>query len=82
VGKFAAEAGFDVVAGLGEGGRTIAEGARAAGMAPAATPWFARMEDLAAYLAGEVQRGDVVLLKASRCVRLEEILALVDVRGG
>jgi UDP-N-acetylmuramoyl-tripeptide--D-alanyl-D-alanine ligase len=82
VGKFAAEAGFDVVAGLGEGGRTIAEGARAAGMAPAATPWFARMEDLAAYLAGEVQRGDVVLLKASRCVRLEEILALVGVRGG
>ena len=82
VGKFAAEAGFDLVVGLGEGGRTIVEGAGAAGMAPAATRWFAHKEELAAYLSGELRRGDVVLLKASRGVRLEEILETVGVQGG
>jgi UDP-N-acetylmuramoyl-tripeptide--D-alanyl-D-alanine ligase len=74
VGEFAAAAGFDVVAGLGEGGRLIAEGARAAGMAVEAAPYFGDKEALAQFLAERLKDGDVVLVKASRGVRLEEVL--------
>jgi UDP-N-acetylmuramoyl-tripeptide--D-alanyl-D-alanine ligase len=81
VGKFAAEAAFDAVAGLGEGGRLIADGARAAGMSAEAAPSFAGLEELAAYLAAWLQPGDVVLLKASRGVRLEGILDKLGVDG-
>ncbi len=74
VGEFAATAGFDVVAGLGEGGRLIAEGARAGGMAPEAAPHFGDKGALARFLAERLKAGDVVLVKASRGVRLEEVL--------
>lgn len=82
VGSFAAEAGFDVVVGLGEGGRTIVDGAVAAGMPPERALWFGSKDELAAFLANELRGGDVVLLKASRGVGLEEILETVGVRGG
>jgi UDP-N-acetylmuramoyl-tripeptide--D-alanyl-D-alanine ligase len=84
VGKFAAEAGFDLVVGLGDGGRLIADGARNAGMSPDATPSFQDKDELAGFLTGELRAGDVVLLKASRAVRLEEMLDTlgVDVQGG
>ena len=84
VGKFAAEAGFDIVVGLGDGGRLIVDGALAGGMTPEAAPSFRDRDELAAFLAERLKRGDVVLVKASRGVRLEEILDKlgVDVRGG
>ena len=74
VGEYAAEAGFDAVVGLGEGGRLIADGARGAGMSPEAAPSFRSADELAAFLAEWLKPGDVVLLKASRGVRLEGIL--------
>ncbi|NIT35957.1 MAG: UDP-N-acetylmuramoyl-tripeptide--D-alanyl-D-alanine ligase [candidate division Zixibacteria bacterium] len=79
LGEFAGQGHFDLVVGLGEGGRLIAEGARAAGMAPAATPFFQGKDELADFLARELKEGDVVLLKASRAVRLEAILDKVGV---
>jgi len=84
VGEFAAERHLDLVVGLGEGGRLIAEGARAAGMTPAVTPFFQSRDELADFLARELKKGDVVLLKASRAVRLEAILDKVgvEVQGG
>jgi UDP-N-acetylmuramoyl-tripeptide--D-alanyl-D-alanine ligase len=82
VGSFAAEAGFDMVVGLGEGGRTIMEGAVAAGMPSERALWFGSKDDLVAFLTGELRGGDVVLLKASRGVGLEDILETVGVRGG
>lgn len=84
IGKFAAAAGFDFVVGLGDGGRLIAEGARAAGTAPDAAPSFQHKGELARFLAASLKAGDVVLLKASRAVRLEDILDTlgVDVDGG
>ena len=84
VGEFAGRGHFALVVGLGEGGRLIAEGARAAGMAPAATPFFPSKDELADFLTRELKKGDVVLLKASRAVRLEAILAKVGVtvQGG
>ena len=74
VGEYAAEAGFDAVAGLGEGGRLVSDGARGAGMSPEAAPSFRSADELAAFLAEWLKPGDVVLLKASRGVRLEGIL--------
>jgi UDP-N-acetylmuramoyl-tripeptide--D-alanyl-D-alanine ligase len=84
VGEFAGHGRFDLVVGLGDGGRLIAEGARAAGMTASATPFFQNKDELADFLARELKEGDVVLLKASRAVRLEEILDKVgvDAQGG
>lgn len=82
VGNFAADAGFDLVVGLGEGGRAIVEGALAAGLRSERALWFVTKDELAAYLSRELRGGDVVLLKASRGVGLEEILETVGVRGG
>jgi UDP-N-acetylmuramoyl-tripeptide--D-alanyl-D-alanine ligase len=81
VGEFAGQGHFDLVVGLGEGGRLIAEGARAAGMTRAATPFFQNKDELAGFLARELKKGDVVLLKASRAVRLEAILDKVGVEA-
>jgi UDP-N-acetylmuramoyl-tripeptide--D-alanyl-D-alanine ligase len=82
VGKFAAEAGFELVVGLGEGGRAVVEGAVAAGLPSGRARRFANKDELAEYLSAELRRGDVVLLKASRAVRLEEIMEQVGVQGG
>ncbi|MEE9458113.1 MAG: UDP-N-acetylmuramoyl-tripeptide--D-alanyl-D-alanine ligase, partial [bacterium] len=84
VGRFAAEAGLDVVVGLGGGGRLIVEGARADGMSPEAAFSFQDRDELADFLAAWLKPGDVILVKASRAVRLEEVLDKlgVDVQGG
>jgi UDP-N-acetylmuramoyl-tripeptide--D-alanyl-D-alanine ligase len=74
VGEFAAAAGFDVVVGLGDGGRLIAEGARGGGLAAEAALYFEDKGELARFLAERLRAGDVVLVKASRGVRLEEVL--------
>jgi len=84
VGEFAAAAGFDVVVGFGPGGRLIAEGARAADRPPEAVCVFDDREGLASYLRTELHPGDVVVVKASRAVRLENVLeaAGVKLEGG
>ncbi len=84
VGQFAAEAGLDVVVGLGGGGRLIVEGARADGMSCEAALSFQDRDELADFLAAWLKPGDVILVKASRAVRLEEVLDKlgVDVQGG
>jgi UDP-N-acetylmuramoyl-tripeptide--D-alanyl-D-alanine ligase len=74
VGAFAGEVGLDMVVGLGEGGGWIVEGARAAGLPDEAAVAFANKEEVVAYLKKETRTGDAVLMKASRGVRLEEVL--------
>jgi UDP-N-acetylmuramoyl-tripeptide--D-alanyl-D-alanine ligase len=71
-GAAAAARGFAVVAGVGELARGLAAGAQASG-APAA-PWFATGEAAAALAAGEVREGDVVLVKGSRGVGLDQVV--------
>ncbi len=79
VGRAAREYGFDLVVGVGGGGRAIVEGARAAGMDAAAARAFATAEELASFLATALAEGDVVLVKASRRVRLEDVLTRLGV---
>jgi UDP-N-acetylmuramoyl-tripeptide--D-alanyl-D-alanine ligase len=71
VGKHAKERRIDVLVGLGVGGALIVEGARGAGFDPGGTYTFETHEETAAFLAGFLEKGDVVLFKASRGVRME-----------
>jgi UDP-N-acetylmuramoyl-tripeptide--D-alanyl-D-alanine ligase len=64
-----AAARADVVAAVGEGARAIADGAGGRGL------FLADNGAAAAWLRGEVAAGDVVLVKASRGARLDEVAA-------
>ncbi len=76
VGSFAAKTG-DMLVAVGPFGGWLAEGARRAGMSPAAIRTCKTPGDAAAELAAEVRDGDAVLLKASRAERLEQLLSLM-----
>jgi UDP-N-acetylmuramoyl-tripeptide--D-alanyl-D-alanine ligase len=77
IGEFAAKCGLDLLACVGAQATLIAESAERAGMAPAS---ISRFGDAAA-AAGEVPRwlrqGDLVLLKASRGIHLEQVAQAV-----
>lgn len=70
-GRAAAKAGIDVVAGVSGDARPLTE---AAGEAGAKTAFFETPEEAGEWLRSTVRAGDVVLLKASRGVRLERAL--------
>lgn len=70
-GRQAAEAGFSPVVGVGELARELVAGAAAAG---ATTNWFEDAAAAAATIPDELHAGDVVLVKGSRGVGLEEVV--------
>ncbi len=70
-GRHMAEKAIDAVVGVRGAARHIVEGARAAKLR---AEFLESPEDAAAWLAREVHPGDLVLLKASRGVRLERAL--------
>jgi UDP-N-acetylmuramoyl-tripeptide--D-alanyl-D-alanine ligase len=72
VGREAARAA-EVIHAVGELGRLIGEEAQRAGH-PAVRLWESK-DEAARALAPELRRGDVVLLKASRAMALETIIA-------
>lgn len=74
-GRLAAEAGLDLVVGVGPLGARLAEAARAAGAKSAAAVEDA--EQAADLLAGRLGPGDLVAFKASRAVGLERAVALL-----
>ena len=74
-GRLAAEAGLDLVVGVGPLGARLAEAARAAGAKSAAAVEDA--ERAADLLAGRLGPGDLVAFKASRAVGLERAVALL-----
>ncbi len=69
----AGELGFDFLLAVGEMARPLADGARAAGLPREHGLLFGSPEEAGDYLRERLQEGDVVLLKASRAVRLEKI---------
>jgi UDP-N-acetylmuramoyl-tripeptide--D-alanyl-D-alanine ligase len=70
-GRRAAELGFSPVAGVGELARKLCD---AAGGAGAEAPWFADAAAAADWAAGELRRGDLVLVKGSRGVGLDAVV--------
>lgn len=74
VGRFAAKAGVDVVYCTGDLSRNICQGARDGGLE---VLYFEEKSELAQRLARDVRPGDVVWCKASRGMRLEEVLQTV-----
>ena len=73
LGEYAAGLHLDFLVCVGAGGATIAEAAVAAGQPAAATARYRDSATLAADIRHFIQSGDLVLLKASRGVRLEAV---------
>ena len=81
LGTFAAGFGkLDLLVCVGAGGDWIAEAAVAAGMAPESIQCFSTSDDAAAPVARAIYPGDLVLLKASRSIRLETVAAAIAQR--
>jgi UDP-N-acetylmuramoyl-tripeptide--D-alanyl-D-alanine ligase len=72
IGEHAAEAGVDLLVAVGDLGRWIAEGARAA-MPPERVRWTASADEAASWALECLGPGDVVLVKASRAMAFERI---------
>lgn len=74
-GREMAEAGIDLVWGVRDLAREIVEGAREAGLSEEATRFFASSLEAAAALKEEVREGDLVLIKGSRGVATDQVVA-------
>ena len=70
-GRKAARRGVDLLIGVGPLGRYIAKGAAEAA---AATHVFDSVEDARQHVGEWIQRGDIILVKASRAVELERLI--------
>lgn len=77
IGRLAAESGVTFCWATGEKARHSIEGALESGMSSTGASFFSSMEALAEALSDEIGEGDVVLVKASRGMRLERLFELL-----
>jgi UDP-N-acetylmuramoyl-tripeptide--D-alanyl-D-alanine ligase len=74
LGKSVAESGIDLLLTVGELSPAIAQGAQEHGMNPERIFAFDNNEEVSSYLAKNLQSGDLVLIKGSRKMKLEEVV--------
>ncbi len=80
-GRAAAENGFTMLLAWGEMAGHYAGGAARGGMGSAGIHTFETKEDLTRFLSDSLLPGDVVLVKGSRSMKMEEVVAAVTERG-
>ncbi len=73
-GESAAIAGLEWVFGIAGDAAALVEGAIAAGLPPDRTHFFSTVEEAARFLPEWIQPGDLLLVKGSRAVRLEQVI--------
>jgi UDP-N-acetylmuramoyl-tripeptide--D-alanyl-D-alanine ligase len=76
-GRLAVESGCRLVLAVGEHAGEVAAGAREAGLEAARALAFAAMEELLAQAPGLLAEGDLVLVKGSRSMAMERVVALL-----
>jgi UDP-N-acetylmuramoyl-tripeptide--D-alanyl-D-alanine ligase len=76
-GREAVENGFEKILVWGEMAGFYAEGAAGAGLGPDNIRRFERGDDLAAFLLKIIRDGDVVLVKGSRAMKMENVVAKI-----
>jgi len=74
VGKQAAESGIDLIVAVGKLAEYISNGAQEAGMSEKKIKLCALMKDARAKVATLIKKGDTVLVKGSRAMKMEEIV--------
>jgi len=74
VGKQAAESGFDLIVAVGKLAEYVAKGAQEAGMSERKIKLCALMKDARAKVATLIKKGDTILIKGSRAMKMEEIV--------
>jgi UDP-N-acetylmuramoyl-tripeptide--D-alanyl-D-alanine ligase len=77
LGRELARAGMDVVVGVGEACQAVAEGARQEGMENGQVYWFLTKKGLLAELHDLVHPGDLILVKGSRGMEMEEVVRVL-----
>jgi UDP-N-acetylmuramoyl-tripeptide--D-alanyl-D-alanine ligase len=80
-GETVARTGWDVLVAVGPLAAGIADGAVEAGMRPAAIHRFADSAAAAAAIGSLVRDGDLVLVKGSRGIKTEAVVAALRARG-
>jgi len=74
IGKFAVSLGIDYIITVGENAKAISEGAIQAGALPERVKWFTNNEEAAEFLNQILHPEDIVLVKGSRGMKMEEIV--------
>ncbi|MCX5688063.1 MAG: UDP-N-acetylmuramoyl-tripeptide--D-alanyl-D-alanine ligase [Candidatus Omnitrophica bacterium] len=74
VGKQAAESGIDLIVAVGKLAEHISNGAQEAGMSEKKIKLCALMKDARAKVATLIKKGDTILVKGSRAMKMEEIV--------
>jgi UDP-N-acetylmuramoyl-tripeptide--D-alanyl-D-alanine ligase len=77
IGKFAVLKGIDYIISVGENARRIVQGALEAGAKASSVFSFKDNAEAGCFLKGFVQDGDVILVKGSRGMKMEEIVNLL-----
>ncbi|MEG6616425.1 UDP-N-acetylmuramoyl-tripeptide--D-alanyl-D-alanine ligase [Peptococcaceae bacterium 1198_IL3148] len=74
----AAAVGVDLLVTVGQLAKNIATGAKESGMAAEKVQWFADNQSATSFLKSSLQPGDIVLIKGSRGMHMEEIVAALQ----
>jgi UDP-N-acetylmuramoyl-tripeptide--D-alanyl-D-alanine ligase len=74
IGRKAAECGVDLLVTVGPLSRSTARGAVLAGLSAAAIKSFEASDEVGEALKDEINRGDVVLVKGSRGMKMEKVV--------